>query len=151
LLDRKIDSIRQACGNLAGLQAGRAHFLDVVELEARQPEQASEHAQDLPPGARFAERVNVSAAKQNGALTVEVEDDGPGIPEEIRQKIFEPFFTTKPVGKGTGLGLSVSLGIVKNHGGRLEVESEPGKGTTMVVLLPLAWKPFEGSWEGGPP
>ena len=63
-------------------------------------------------------------------------DTGCGIKEEQFDRIFEPFFTTKPVGKGTGLGLSVSYGIVQQHGGTLEVESEEGQGTTFTIILP---------------
>ncbi len=70
-------------------------------------------------------------------VRVEVEDDGSGIPEELKGRIFDPFFTTKPVGKGTGLGLSLSHGIVERHGGRMTVESEPGQGTTFRIELPL--------------
>ncbi|OGL42850.1 MAG: hypothetical protein A2161_03600 [Candidatus Schekmanbacteria bacterium RBG_13_48_7] len=66
-----------------------------------------------------------------------ITDNGPGIPEEIRTKIFEPFFTTKEPGKGTGLGLSVSYGIIKEHNGKIEIDSEIGKGTTFRILLPL--------------
>jgi signal transduction histidine kinase len=68
---------------------------------------------------------------------VEIEDDGCGIPKENLSRIFDPFFTTKPVGKGTGLGLSLSYGIVQKHGGRLEVDSEPGRGTRFRVTVPV--------------
>jgi len=64
-------------------------------------------------------------------------DTGTGIPPENVQHIFDPFFTTKEVGEGTGLGLSVSYGIIKAHGGNIEVESQMGKGTTFVIKLPL--------------
>ncbi len=68
---------------------------------------------------------------------VEIQDNGPGIPEHIRRRIFEPFFTTKPVGKGTGLGLSVSYFIVVDtHKGKLTVNSSPGKGTAFTIKLP---------------
>ena len=63
-------------------------------------------------------------------------DNGPGIPEDIREKIFEPFFTTKPAGKGTGLGLSVTYGIIKDHKGEITIESELGTGTAFVMKFP---------------
>ncbi|MBI4588423.1 MAG: GAF domain-containing protein [Candidatus Rokubacteria bacterium] len=75
-------------------------------------------------------------------VAVSFQDSGLGMSPDHLSRIFEPFFTTKPERQGTGLGLSVSLGIVKHHGGRIEVDSDSGKGTTMVVLLPAAWKPL---------
>jgi PAS domain S-box-containing protein len=78
------------------------------------------------------------AMSQGDAVRIEIADNGPGMPEDLRKRIFEPFFTTKKVGEGTGLGLSVSYFIVvENHGGRMEVESVPGQGTTFIVILPL--------------
>jgi two-component system NtrC family sensor kinase len=68
---------------------------------------------------------------------IEIEDNGSGMPAEVREKIFDPFFTTKTVGKGTGLGLSIAYGLVERHQGRIEVESEPGKGTRFTITLPL--------------
>lgn len=70
--------------------------------------------------------------------TVEIRDEGPGIPSEHLSKLFDPFFTTKAVGEGTGLGLSVAWGIVAEHGGWIEVESEPGQGARFRVFLPDA-------------
>ena len=81
--------------------------------------------------------VTVATKPAPGGVAVEVRDTGCGIPPEHRAKLFEPFFTTKPVGQGTGLGLSVSFGIVRDHGGAIEVESEVGRGTTFRVRLPL--------------
>jgi signal transduction histidine kinase len=72
-----------------------------------------------------------------GGVRLEFEDDGPGIPEDVRSRIFDPFFTTKPVGVGTGLGLSLSHGIIERHGGRIWVEGEPGEGAHFVIELPL--------------
>lgn len=86
-----------------------------------------------------------SAAEQ---IVVEVEDNGCGIPEPIRNRIFDPFFTTKEVGKGSGQGLAISHDIVVNkHHGTIQVESTPGKGTTFVVRLP--WSDNSKSADGG--
>jgi signal transduction histidine kinase len=71
-------------------------------------------------------------------VALEVEDDGPGIPDEHRRRIFDPFFTTKPVGQGTGLGLSIVHALVGQMGGRIEVESSEDEGTTFTVILPRA-------------
>ena len=71
-------------------------------------------------------------------VSLAVSDTGAGMPPEVRAKIFEPFFTTKGEGKGTGIGLATVLRIVKGHGGFLQVESEPGQGTTFEVFLPRA-------------
>jgi signal transduction histidine kinase len=72
-----------------------------------------------------------------GGVTLAVIDAGKGIDPSIRDRIFEPFFTTKQVGQGTGLGLSIVYGIVQLHGGRIEFESEPDRGTRFTVHLPL--------------
>ncbi|MFZ3264442.1 MAG: ATP-binding protein [Terriglobales bacterium] len=76
-----------------------------------------------------------------GRVALTVRDDGSGIPPEVMPKIFEPFVTTKENGHGTGLGLAVSRGIVERHSGRISVESEVGKGTTVTITLPVPDRP----------
>jgi len=76
--------------------------------------------------------------QKENMVCIEIEDNGPGIKDNIRRRIFEPFFTTKSVGTGTGLGLAVSYFIVtENHGGSMDVRSTPGRGTTFIIRLPL--------------
>ena len=71
-------------------------------------------------------------------VRVEVADNGPGVPAELRERVLEPFFTTKPVGAGTGLGLSVCHGILAAYGGSIEIGDRPGGGARLVVTLPAA-------------
>jgi PAS domain S-box-containing protein len=82
-------------------------------------------------------KLTISTSVEDGKVLMKVTDTGCGIKKEHLDQIFEPFFSTKPVGKGTGLGLSVSYGIVQQHGGTLEVESQVGKGTTFTLALPI--------------
>jgi signal transduction histidine kinase len=70
-------------------------------------------------------------------IRVEVEDTGPGIPEEALGKIFDPFYSTKPPGEGTGLGLAICLRILEADGGRIHVQSKEGEGTSFTILLPI--------------
>ena len=83
--------------------------------------------------------ITIKACKQefNSGFCFQVIDTGEGIPNDILSKIFDPFFTTKEVGKGTGLGLSIIYGIMEQHGGKIKVSSEVGKGTTFICFLPF--------------
>ena len=74
---------------------------------------------------------------EHESVMVEVNDDGPGIPDDLQPKIFDPFFTTKDVGKGTGLGLTVAYAIVQEHGGHMRLESRPGKGASFYIEFPV--------------
>ncbi len=85
-------------------------------------------------------RINIEA-KAGSCVVITVSDTGAGIPPDILDRIFEPFFTTKELGKGTGLGLSTALGIVRSHGGFIDVYSEVGKGTAFKVYLPAVTAP----------
>lgn len=83
----------------------------------------------------------IRTGRDGDEVFVAVEDNGQGIAPEHLGRIFDPFYTTKPVGEGTGLGLSLSYAIVQKHGGRIEVDSTPGQGTTFTVRLPIEGKP----------
>ncbi|HKQ04048.1 MAG TPA: ATP-binding protein [Blastocatellia bacterium] len=89
-------------------------------------------------GGRITIRTRWQDCENERAVAVEFEDSGCGIPASHLQKIFDPFFTTKPLGRGTGLGLSVCYGIVSEHGGKMEVDSTEGVGSTFRVLLPVS-------------
>ncbi len=143
----------------ADLNAGIESTLNVVWNEIKYKADIVRELGDIPPVLCAPAQINqvfmnilVNAAQaiethgtitlrsgtQNGHVWFEIEDNGKGIPEEVRKRIFEPFFTTKPVGKGTGLGLSISYDIVvKKHGGSLDVRSEPGKGSCFRITLPI--------------
>jgi two-component system, NtrC family, sensor kinase len=87
--------------------------------------------------------ISIRTGADAGWVWIEIADTGIGIPRENLPRVFEPFFTTKPIGQGTGLGLSLSYGIVKKHGGRIDVESEVGKGTRFIIRLPVEPKTAE--------
>ncbi|OVE76155.1 hypothetical protein BVX97_01835 [bacterium E08(2017)] len=79
----------------------------------------------------------ISAAASESNIRITIEDTGTGIPRQVQERIFEPFFTTKPRDRGTGLGLAITHGIIKDHGGKITLESEPGQGTKFHIDLPI--------------
>jgi signal transduction histidine kinase len=140
----------------AELRARQAHVLLAVEAEAPtalgDPDQLQQvclnlllnGAQAMPAGGPLRVRLarehrrrpGLDAAPPQALAVLEVADQGVGIPAEDRERIFEPFYSTKREGEGTGLGLSIAQGILKDHDGWIELESETGRGTTVRVLLP---------------
>ena len=95
------------------------------------------NARQAIEGCAIKGRIIISSERMQQSLRVTFQDNGPGISEENLPKLFNPFFTTKEVGKGTGLGLSLCYGIVKEHGGTIQVRSKLGEGATFIIELPL--------------
>ena len=89
----------------------------------------------MPDGGRLV--IRTAPGRDNMSVIIRITDTGTGIPPENTDKIFDPFFTTKEIGKGTGLGLAVTYGIIQKHGGQIVFESEPGRGTSFIIKLPV--------------
>ncbi|MCL4523736.1 MAG: ATP-binding protein, partial [Acidobacteria bacterium] len=128
------------------LQLELAESLPVVHCDAAQMEQVllalvMNAIDALPRGGRL--RLCSRLASDRALAELEVQDDGIGIPPDLLPNLFEPFFTTKERGHGVGLGLAISRGIIERHGGKISVVSEPGRGTTFTIRLPLETRPPE--------
>jgi signal transduction histidine kinase len=93
-------------------------------------------AQAIHEGAAQTNEIKISGRSEERGVVIEVQDTGEGMPPETRARLFEPFFTTRPSGVGTGLGLSICQSVVIEHGGSIEVESQPGRGSLFRVVLP---------------
>ncbi|GAB4387378.1 MAG: hypothetical protein Kow0025_00620 [Thermodesulfovibrionales bacterium] len=130
-------------------ESGATVMADPVKLEDVLLNLARNASDAMPGGGRLLVRTGSATmderfisergfGKPGRYAFVSVSDTGTGMDEETLKKIFEPFFTTKQFGKGTGLGLAMSYGIVKQHGGYIDVSSRPGEGSTFTVYLPLA-------------
>jgi signal transduction histidine kinase len=85
--------------------------------------------------ASYEAKLTVRTTRNTGNIIIEIEDNGPGIPEEIQEKILQPFFTTKKGTEGTGLGLYITNDIVKAHGAELKVQTKNGVGSTFIIKL----------------
>lgn len=90
-----------------------------------------DHAKNVEP------TLTIRTSRLGESVKIEIEDNGPGMPNQVKQRIFEPFFTTKAVGRGTGLGLSIVYTIIENHKGTLLVDTQEGKGTNFIITLPI--------------
>ena len=127
---------------LKGIEVKQDYADDLPEIQAYGSElnQVWTNILDNAADALEGEGTIVIRTRQEGDwVVVEIEDDGPGIPEKIREKVFDPFFTTKPPGKGTGLGLNISYNIVvQKHRGDIKVRSQPGRMTEPIVMA-LFW------------
>lgn len=135
---RHIDIVRDFAKDLPQLTCSRTEIEQVLLNLLRNSAQAMVNCDDPKIVLRTSlQKLRVESAYQN-FIVIEVEDNGPGMDEQVRMRVFEPFFTTKEPGVGTGLGLSVSYFIItENHMGQMEVDSVPGKGTKFTIRLPL--------------
>ena len=97
----------------------------------------NEKREDPDTDSGYVPAIWLSTRREEGQIVVRIKDNGKGIPPHVREKIFNPFFTTKPTDQGTGLGLALSNDIVREHGGNIEVDSEPGEYTEMAISLPF--------------
>jgi two-component system, cell cycle sensor histidine kinase and response regulator CckA len=131
LLPAGIELVPQLTEGLPSIEGDRPQLAHVLQ-------QLVQNARDaMPRGGRII--VSTSEAGRRGAtrsVTLSVADTGVGMSEDVRAKAFEPFFTTKNIGAGTGLGLAIVYGSVQQHGGRIEMDSAPGVGTTVRIHLP---------------
>ena len=130
---KQIEIVREYDPSLPVVPCESSKLQQVLFNILKNGAEAMAEARDNERPSRFILRVK----NENQWVRVEIEDNGPGMPEAVRRRIFEPFFTTKPVGKGTGLGLSVSYFIItENHGGEMDAHVVDGGGTRFVIRLP---------------
>jgi len=155
---RDFSRVGETDWQVADLHAGIDSTLNIVANELKYKAAVEKHYGVMPPVTCLVSQLNQvfmnllinagHAIASRGVITIrtghdgdwvwiEIGDTGSGIAPEHLNRIFEPFFTTKPVGSGTGLGLSLSYGIVKRHGGRIEVDSQAGQGTRFTIHLPV--------------
>ena len=112
-------------------------FLNMVANACDATEDKRRGGADGNGGSSYRPTLHISSRRTADSAVIRIKDNADGMPPEIVAKIFTPFFTTKPAGKGTGLGLAMSADIVREHGGTIEVNTEPGRFTEMVIELPL--------------
>ena len=120
-------------------------FLNIVGNACDATDEKRRVAPQAEPGEDYVPTVWLSTRRGDERVEIRIRDNGGGMPPEVVEKIFNPFFTTKPTDRGTGLGLAISSDIVRQHGGAIRVDSEPGKFTEMVIELPVAARPDDGT------
>jgi two-component system, NtrC family, sensor kinase len=125
---KPVEISHDLAGDLPKIQADQSQIMQVLVNLIENSVDA------MPAGGRVVVR---SLNEPAGMVTIEIEDNGTGIPPEDLKKLFTPFFTTKPIGKGTGLGLPIVYGIVKMHRGQIVVRSEVNQGTKFIIQLPI--------------
>jgi PAS domain S-box-containing protein len=145
-LDAFAEMVQRTFGSLYDVALDLAPDLWPVEVDVAQLEtallNAAINARDaMPEGGRLVLRTR--NLTETDEVAVELEDNGEGMPREVLERAFEPFFTTKPVGKGTGLGLSQIHGFAAQTGGRAEIDSRPGEGTRLSIILRRSAKPLD--------
>ncbi len=129
LLDKRIGVFKDFTKKLPDIYANKTELQQVILNMMTNARDA------MPDGGKFTISTGVSEDKSN--VVMEFIDNGKGIKKENIEKLFDPFFTLKEAGKGIGLGLSVSYGIIKNHGGKIRVYSEDGRGARFSIVLPV--------------
>lgn len=131
---RKVEIVREFAADVPAIRCDANEMQQVLLNVLKNAAQAMAEKEYMQSGPRVVLRVY----PHNGSVVMEIEDNGPGMEEDVRTRILEPFYTTKPVGTGTGLGLSVAYFITTElHGGTMEVFSEPGEWTRFVITLPV--------------
>ena len=140
----EIDVVSQDLGRVfLNMVSNACESIDEKRSAARPAPKSAQPADgdpdgDADPSAPYTPALWLTTRRQEKTVEIRIRDNGNGIPEDVIEKIFKPFFTTKPTDRGTGLGLAMSSEIVRNHGGTIRVESEPGQFTEMIIDLPIA-------------
>lgn len=139
----EIDVVSQDLGRVfLNMVSNACESIDEKRSAARPAPQSAQPADgepegDAEPSAPYTPALWLTTRRKEKTVEIRIRDNGNGIPEDVIEKIFKPFFTTKPTDRGTGLGLAMSSEIVRNHGGTIRVESEPGRFTEMIITLPI--------------
>jgi signal transduction histidine kinase len=134
LRNRRIEVVREFADGLPTIQADRQQlrqlFLNLL----------TNAGDAMPQGGTLTLNAKRSVLRDAEAVQIDFSDSGEGISPQNLEKIWEPFFTTKPEGKGTGLGLAICRRIVEEHGGKIDIESSAGSGTTVHIVFPATTK-----------